>query len=532
MTATRPLRAPAQDGAIVVEPPFDRVEQIVRDNRQRLTRPGAFLFGQSLNELRARARAELLASSRAYLSERGEPLPDYGNGPLFMAGHQPELFHPGVWVKNFALSGMAHRHGGVAVNLIVDNDTAKSTSLRVPTPPSATNCWPHLQSIPYDRWVAEKPFEELAVEDEELFASFPQRVSSALAGWQYKPLLSSFWNEVLNPARPTPLLGERFTVARRRFERQWGCHNLEIPVSRVCQLPSFAQFIGHMLANLERFHGLYNESVRAYRVRHHLRSRNHPVPDLATEGDWREVPLWAWRKGQSRRGRLMAHVKSDQVHLRVGDQQWPTLPLLDGSNLEPALAAWRELEAHGNKVRSRALTNTLYARLFLCDVFVHGIGGGKYDELTDQLLSRFYELEAPRFMVLSGTLLLPLPAYPVTETTVESLHRQWRDLHYNPQRHLSSESLSRDGVGDWAAQKERRIREKPTTPGDRRRRFEEIRNLNRLLRSPLHLQEEETRAAWDLAREELQANAVLQRRDFAFCLYPEEKLRQFCSQFL
>ena len=45
---------------------------------------------------------------------------------IFLAGHQPQLFHPGVWFKNFALDRLARRHGAVAVNLVVDSDTIKS----------------------------------------------------------------------------------------------------------------------------------------------------------------------------------------------------------------------------------------------------------------------------------------------------------------------------------------------------------------------------------------------------------------------
>ena len=69
------------------------------------------------------------------------------------------------------------------------------------------------------------------------------------------------------------------------------------------------------------------------------------------------------------------------------------------------------------KVRSRALTNTLFARLFLSDLFIHGIGGGKYDELTDDLIRRFYGIEPPEFLILSATRLLPLPALRSARTT-------------------------------------------------------------------------------------------------------------------
>ena len=88
-------------------------------------------------------------------------------------------------------------------------------------------------------------------------------------------------------------------------------------------------------------------------------------------------------------------------------------------------------------MRSRALTNTLYARLFVADLFIHGIGGGKYDELTDAIIHRYYGFEPPRFMVLSATLLLPLPRSPARPEHCQRLARELRDLHWNPQRHLA-----------------------------------------------------------------------------------------------
>lgn len=532
MTALRPLRAPTQDGALVVEPPLARVEEVLAHNRQRPAAAEFSLFGRSLSDLRRLGRQELLVAARAYLSERGEPLPRFGNGPLFMAGHQPELFHPGVWVKNFALNGLAQRHQGIAVNLIVDNDTAKSTALRLPAPPSETFAWPHLVTVPYDRWAAETPYEELGVADEELFASFAERVQSVLAPWDYQPIVKTVWQEVSKQAGRTSLIGERFTRARRILERHWGCHNLEVPVSRICQMSSFALFACHLLANLKRFHALYNQSVHSYRREHGLRSRNHPVPDLAEENGWLEVPLWAWRRGQSRRGRLMAQVEGDRIRLRVGQQDWPALPLPSVGSIEATVEAWRAVERAGYKIRSRALTNTLFARVFLCDLFVHGIGGGKYDELTDELMRRFYELEPPRFLVLSGTLLLPLASYPATANTVQALGRGWRDLHYNPERHMSAEVLRQNDVAQLMAQKESWIRKSPQTSSDRRERFDHIRATSLDLRAHTGNQESATRQGWELAQKEVQANRVLQRRDFSFCLYPEEKLCAFCTQLL
>ena len=48
----------------------------------------------------------------------------------------------------------------------------------------------------------------------------------------------------------------------------------------------------------------------------------------------------------------------------------------------------------------------MYARLVLSDLFLHGIGGAKYDQLTDLIIARFFGLQPPGFVTLSATVLL------------------------------------------------------------------------------------------------------------------------------
>jgi hypothetical protein len=380
--------------------------------------------------------------------------------------------------------------------------------------------------VPFDHWQGEVPYEEAAVRDEALFAAFPGAVRSALADCGYAPLVETFWPEVLRQAARTPLIGERFAAARRALERRWGCHNLEVPVSRVCRTAPFAWFVCHLLTELPRFHGLYNDCVHDYRRRHDIRSRNHPVPGLAAEDGWLELPLWGWREGGRRRGRLMARSAPGRVELRAGAERWPDLPH------DRLVDAWRELEGQGYKVRSRALTNTLYARVFLTDLFVHGIGGGKYDELTDALIARFYGLEPPGFLVLSGTLLLPLTDFRTGPDDRRRLARELRDLHYNPQRHLADGQAADPALRRLLDEKRAWVRQDPAEHGGRRERFRQLRELNELLRPWVAGQAEAAERALARADLESRANAVLRRRDYAFVLYPEAELRAFCTQFL
>src|SRR5581483_2694845 len=234
-----------------------------------------------------------------YLRGAAEPPPNFPGGEwLLLAGHQPELFHPGVWVKNFALNALARQHGGIALNLVVDTDLVKTTDLKVPgweggrdlveTPPQSV----HRLSVPFDHGPRDLPYEERRVHDEKLFADLPERLASVTRGWPFEPLLPEFGEDVGRAAAATELLGERFALARRAWERRWGCHNAEVPVSRLCQTEAFSWFACHLLGEAAHFHALYNHSVHAYRRRNGIKGRSHPVPDLARDGEWLEMPFW------------------------------------------------------------------------------------------------------------------------------------------------------------------------------------------------------------------------------------------------
>jgi hypothetical protein len=537
------LRAPQQDRAILAVPPLQQAGELLRANRELQAQHSYEFMGRPLAELREEARESLVGVARQYtvLSTRSSqhcqckpvesysvPGTEYKHAPLFMAGHQPELFHPGVWVKNFALCGLARAHGGLAINLVVDNDTLKAPALRIPALDREGKGPRHAHSVlvPFDTGGEEIPFEERHVHDEPLFASFAERVKAAAGAWGFEPLLGQLWDRTRRLSTSTPLVGERLAAARRELERDWGYANLEVPVSTVCRQNAFAWFACDLLTNLPRFHRIYNEAVHAYRRRNGLRSRNHPVPDLAVDGDWFEAPFWAWRSRPARRGRLFARRSGERIELRADKEVWPTLP----SEPRAMIETWQELETCGFKVRSRALTNTLYARLLLCDLFVHGIGGGKYDELTDELMRSYFGVQPPAFMILSATVYLPFATFPVEAGDCRQLAHDLRDLRFNPQRH-------RDDLAPVPPAAARLLDEKQALiisnrPGTGYERYRALRRLNSELEPFFTATTAQRRGDLTACDEKLASNAVLRRRDYSFCLYPETTLRPFCAQFL
>ena len=56
----------------------------------------------------------------------------------------------------------------------------------------------------------------------------------------------------------------------------------------------------------------------------------------------------------------------------------------------PATVAGEPPESEGIRLRPRALTTTMYLRLAMGDLFLHGIGGAKYDQLTDRIIEHFF----------------------------------------------------------------------------------------------------------------------------------------------
>lgn len=518
------LRAPTENGRLLAEPPLDRVGTLLERNRSALASAPLTLLGRPLAELRRLARAEALAASRTYLADAGESLPLPAESDVWLlAGHQPELYHPGVWVKNFALRGLASKHRAFALNLVVDNDTPRSNLLRLPD-------GPYLARLPFDRWRPGEPYEEREVLDAALFASVPERARALTARWPFAPLLPKFWAEVQRQAGRTALLGERFAAARRALERQWGCLQHEVPLSALCRTESFAWFASYLLTELPRLHAAYNGAVAAYRARYGLRDSQQPVPDLACEGDWLEAPFWAWRAGSRRRGRLFVRRSSDRLELRSDRETWPTLTA-SADAPDTLIEQWLALELRGYRVRTRALTTTLYARVLLGDLFVHGIGGGKYDEVTDALFTDFLGLAAPTYLVLSATLRLPLPRLPATERSCRLLDRLARDAWYNPQRHLPPGPLT-DERAALLAERQAWVERPVSTRRERVERYHRLRELTARLREGVQGPLTRFQRQRATCHEQLAINQVAGRRDYAFCLYPEETLRPYCQALL
>jgi hypothetical protein len=548
----RPLRAPREDRTALIEPPADELAAMVRENVQLAAQRQYDFQGRPLAQLVHSARRELLCAARRWTSAyRDVPrLPATAGDLIFMAGHQPQLFHPGVWFKNFALDSFARRHDAVAVNLLVDSDTLKSATVRVPCGSPAEPAW---ASIAIDQASRVLPYEERRILQRGMFADFANRVQRQMGPLVRDPLLPQYWPLAVDRARQTDNLGACLAQSRHQLEGQWGLGTLEVPQSRICQCESFSWFTAHLLAQLPRFRQVYNEALQQYRRVNRIRNAAQPMPDLAQSGPWIESPFWIWTVENPLRRPLFVSREGDRTLLSDRHGLELELPLTPDSDARRAVATIQDLSGRGIKIRSRALITTLWARLVLGDLFLHGIGGAKYDQVSDAIIERFFGFKAPGFMVLSATLHLPMdrphesppdmaanlgpsgsasvrrdgtPAEPVAH-----VRRQLRDLEFHPERFLDPAAAQSGPAAELSAAKRQWI-DTPPTPVNARTRYQEFRRINQALQPWIDEARRRSLQQYQDAQRSQRISRVVTWREYAFCLFPEEMLRNFFASLL
>ena len=531
LPARRPLRAPRANGTALVEPDFSEIGRLVDQNVQRRQRYDYDFGGRSIASLTEQAREEVYRAARDYVVSYGGPAAEAARGAerLILAGHQPQMFHPGVWFKNFALDHIAQQCGATAINLIIDSDTLKSPALRVPAGDPAN---PWIELVPFDDPLPGVAYEMRPVINAATFAAFGGRVREQLAALVPRPLIATYWPLVERRAAATGNLGAALAQARHLLETEWGARTLELPQGQVCDTESFRWFAAHLMSELPRFIEVHNGAVHEFRRAHRIRNAAQPVPDLAIDGAWHEAPCWIWTQANPRRRRFFVRRHAERLQLCDCEGLKLDLPLLAG-DLRPTVDKLGELSRAGVKIRSRALITTLWARLVLGDLFIHGIGGANYDQVTDMLIERFFGVAPPGLTVVSATLHLPV-THPLAATDdLRAIRRQLRELEFHPEANGDA-PRDTDARREWTelVALKRRWIDTPPTRANAKERCRAIRTANAALQPLLAPARERLLA---LAQEVRRAGAVarvLAGREYAFCLFPAATLQETLSGLL
>jgi hypothetical protein len=488
------LQPPPDDGDFLIEPPPDRWPALIAENVKRRTRWSFFLAGEPAEAAIAATRSSLR------------------NGPVVACGHQPAFVHPGVWAKHVVVRRADEQLGVNGLDFVVDNDAPRSSGLTVPTVTTDGQVSP--REIVFTDAPAGSAYEGRSTMSTADLKRIRKQLEEALGKRMDTSMLATYVDG-LSSRLPDGDAVDQHIAGREAVDRIFGAHLPEARVSRAFGGP----FLADLLLNAERFAAAYNAALASYRREQNVTSANRPLPDLGRHEDRIETALWIYQPLHPRR-RLWVRMVHDRVELfadqsSVGTLGARELSLQTDASLE-ALRPW--------VVRPRALTLTLWARLLACDFFVHGIGGAKYDRITDGIIRLYYACEPPAYACVSATLRLPLPVFDVNEATWREARRRLRDWHYNPQRYLEAPPGELMAERQRLIQRSQGLRANLGPRSQRRQVHHAIREVNEQLTRVAPNRANRLQADIDRVRDELESNAAARSREYFYCLQPRNRL--------
>ncbi|MBE0475511.1 MAG: hypothetical protein IBX62_00180 [Coriobacteriia bacterium] len=502
---------PHGHGEVLTSPAFAEWAELMRRNA-RAARAWRFdVFGADALALRRDARRDALAAAEAFSARVGVPLAVPSEPAHIVAtGHQPEFYHPGVWIKVFLLQRLADETGAAALDMVVDSDAFDALGV----------------TAPVVRGKVERRREHLAVggrdvcyacagppsaEELEAFCSAGLRMLSTLPNWAVARHFGDFCDALRESLPGAVNLAELVTFARRRYEAQAGTDYLELPVTAQSATAPFLRFVAHVATEAERFATGYNAELASFRAATKSRSEAQPFPDLQIGGGFVELPLWHLEGG-----------RRDAVRVRVGEE---TELLADGGVLArlPSRPGGDALARVSGVLAPKAAALTMFTRMFVADVFVHGVGGGRYDRVTDGVIRRFFGVDPPRYTVASMTMYLPLGGHIVGEGEVAAAEQRLRRLRHNPDQLLGEaefESAEERRTAEALAEEKRALVESIRAPGaDKKTLGGRIREVNEELAAMLAPMAEELRAERDRLAAMREATEVVTDRTYPFCFW-------------
>jgi len=411
---------------------------------------------------------ELLATPQAHAWSRSlrRDLGLHENGSVIMSGHQAGFWHPGILAKVFAADAAAAAVGGSAVWVVVDQDANEPLAVPLPRDGLKRAVWNLGPPGPLDVATGSRPPVQPT----------PAELSGVPAQWSFVREGVARVHHAMEARR------DAASLARQCTEAAW---SLGLPPMRhiyataLSATSVFGELIDRMTADPLACATAYN-----------VAAAEHPramIRALRLGGDRVELPLWERRPDRPRRP-----VFADDL-----------------------AAVPRE------RLAPRALLMTGLLRLGACDLFIHGLGGERYDPVTERWFERWLGGTvrlAPTAMVTATRYLPIADGDLLSPREISRVRDAARRVRYDP------------GLcGDPATARRRHelsaaISAAPPNSPDRRRLFRDLHALvdDHRIRHDEAIAAFKARAA--ALTDAASASAVAFDRAWAFPLYPPDMI--------
>jgi len=486
-------KAPGEDSATLIWPSPRQLLDDTLQNHRRLSKSLARLQNVPIGEIRKSLRASL-----GLIDEQ----------PAILTGHQAELYHSGVWAKLALIDAAASQINAAGLHISVDTDAPKHLHLKWPgehSPLAITDD----PKLPTAEWTA-----LLAGPSDAHLAHLRDALRADSKSWGFQPALKTFFDAIAKS--PREALPAILANATQAVDAEIGLRHDARLLSSILASPAYLLLVHHILAHADLFAAAYNLALHEYRLKNRVRSDMRPMPNLALFEGACETPFWFDDLGVGTRDRATVDhsCTPKRFCLVVAGDGFELDPTIDGWEAADKLGAF--LKRHDCRLAPRALTLTLTLRLLAADQWVHGIGGGRYDQVTDRLIEGFFHVPAPAFAVTTATLFFP--------TAVG------RERECLPCVQQEGHRLKHGVLGDRKREFLQMIEQQPRGSGQRKQSFNAMHTeRNTLLKTspPIRQWEDRLASATLRATEE----QTLFDRELFYALQPPDRLRKLIDAY-
>ncbi|HWB52988.1 MAG TPA: hypothetical protein VG722_02310 [Tepidisphaeraceae bacterium] len=368
-------KAPQADKGVLVSPGIAQLISGAQANHVALTQSNIMVQRRPLRHWRQRMRECLGQTASDQL--------------LFCSGHQAELYHPGVWIKLALIHELSLKVAGSALHIAVDSDEPKHLQLR----------WPGGGVTLTDANGAASWAARLASPTTEHLHSVSVELQTASRDWDFEPIAPEFLR--LLKAENHRNLPAAIAYAMQKLDRTLGLSYHLNMTEPIWSAEPYLAFVLHLLSHADEFANHYNHALAEYRQEQGIRSPGRPMPDLRCDANEIEMPFWLDELTTGRRTRLSVAKRQGSFRLMHGDAD------IELHSALPTNALAGFCASQNIRLAPRALTLTMFIRLIVCDQWIHGIGGARYDQVTDRIIYNFFQKKPPTFGVATATLYFP-----------------------------------------------------------------------------------------------------------------------------
>ncbi len=509
-------KIPEKNGELLCIPSLNLIPHMVKSNKEKFKKYNFTIGYEGFNEFRKRLREKVILLSEKFTANLGIKSHLYNNSDtIVQTGHQPVFYHPGIIIKNLILNKIGMMEGINAINLIVDTDNFKEIAVNIPS---------YRDGIKIEKEILLSnqypiPYEFSTPPSQEAFDLFIESIKNHLSHPEFKNLHAHF-NRYINKIGDTQknfkTLSEFMTAIRRIYEEEIESQYLEIPVSHICDTDEFLLFFLSIAMESEKFTSIYNCHLGRYRKDHKLRYPVNPFPNLKINGEKIELPFWHFFPQGGARGRIFAECADDKINIFFEDREGIEFKR---NELDKGIEL---IKKHGIKIRTKAITLTLFNRMFVSDIFIHGVGGAKYDRITDEIIRDFYKVEPPEFITTSLTLYPTIDSpKEYQEEKIKDMEKKLRDMKYNPERYIED---TQEEMKTVIKEKEYIISLLKEDNVDKREFSRRLKKLNEKIYQSIKSAAENIEEDINVLKKLKEESEATQRRDYPYFLFSPEEI--------